>query len=592
MADYKAASPPAPSAQPDRKAKATDEEGPGPLRLVPALFAHPPAAIDLGEQIVGSDHWYEFAPIQSVVGTQSTGVLHSWCEPAAASSSAIKIATQLGVNESAVTAATMTEMTGEDRREVSSAAPNPPLRVRYKPAKAGETIGVLHYSIRTHDGAVSQGSVMVRARARAIDASPTKMPESEAPSTRVEVPTVIDPSSVNPKSKDLTGAFERAKTAAEAIARSQKRGVDMAKAETEDYKRKVAPSSWWVTLAEIAVSAGIAGIAGIVAKHVASRAAKALGMSEEVRKHSPLILGIGDGFKEGFKASAKALRSGGSGKPSSGPLDDAENQLSSNPVIDFWQRQGLLLDQAETRNSGLVVDARERLLPLFEKDPSAAIATMEGVRDGLESDQESIIHFQAGQSAAQWVSAIAQSAHGSEKLATSDGARRTTDMSTVRDRTAPLRVQRQETARQTIHELDREATRRTNLDGVLQLEVVIPRGATSIPTDLVGKHARLNGIAQEIADRLAKRPLRELGIPVRIVVTGGSRAIITRDEVGRVRVTGRLPLGDRVTPDMPDVEVANIRAAMQLVDIVLAKELSSWWGRDPIQTDDEDKQGG
>jgi hypothetical protein len=54
--------------------------------------------------------------------------------------------------------------------------------------------------------------------------------------------------------------------------------------------------------------------------------------------------------------------------------------------------------------------------------------------------------------------------------------------------------------------------------------------------------AKLHGVSQEIADRLANLPLANLPMPVRFVL--GPRddkpTIITRDEAGRVRVSGTL----------------------------------------------------
>jgi hypothetical protein len=65
-----------------------------------------------------------------------------------------------------------------------------------------------------------------------------------------------------------------------------------------------------------------------------------------------------------------------------------------------------------------------------------------------------------------------------------------------------------------------------------------------------------------------------VSIPVRLNVEAGNRsATLTRDEVGRVRATGQLPIGDQVG-EMAEADM--IRAGTALFDRVLSRSLGDW----------------
>jgi hypothetical protein len=98
--------------------------------------------------------------------------------------------------------------------------------------------------------------------------------------------------------------------------------------------------------------------------------------------------------------------------------------------------------------------------------------------------------------------------------------------------------------------------------------------------------ASITGVSQEIADKLVRLHLAQAGIPVRLVVSGHP-ALITRDELGRVRINGYLLTKDNSSGGGPPKwsEAHMHRGAKMLVDKVLAKTLQEW-GIEAPTTDD------
>ena len=105
--------------------------------------------------------------------------------------------------------------------------------------------------------------------------------------------------------------------------------------------------------------------------------------------------------------------------------------------------------------------------------------------------------------------------------------------------------------------------------GVLRIRAKIDGHVVTVTS------ASMDGVSQEIGDRLRTQDLRALPIPIVILATGdGGTSFVTRDEVGRVRISGR-----------PDHEAQHHRDRQELCDRVLAKTLDGW-GVKHVVTDD------
>lgn len=90
--------------------------------------------------------------------------------------------------------------------------------------------------------------------------------------------------------------------------------------------------------------------------------------------------------------------------------------------------------------------------------------------------------------------------------------------------------------------------------------------------------AKLYGISQEIADRLGALPLANLPMPIRFILgpRNDKPTIITRDEAGRVRVSGTLHGSSREENEVPD--------AQKIIERFLSTPLSA--ANVEIQTND------
>lgn len=118
---------------------------------------------------------------------------------------------------------------------------------------------------------------------------------------------------------------------------------------------------------------------------------------------------------------------------------------------------------------------------------------------------------------------------------------------------------------------------------VLQLVVALTPTARSL--DARGARtlsATIHGVSQEVADRLASEPLATRPVPIKLDVLqlgGLIRSVITRDEVGRVRIQGGLEAPDRAQHDFgaraaPRNEAQVQQAAEAFVEKLLSQSLA------------------
>jgi hypothetical protein len=318
---------------------------------------------------------------------------------------------------------------------------------------------------------------------------------------------------------ELKDLRDEAWTAASAVAGAQQSGRNTVHTEATSYKRKPYKPTPWEHFAELALTMAIGGIAGGVAKAVGAR----LGNTKYGEG------AIGDAVKEGLKwAGKKAFIE--SPKP------------AAETSIGYFNKQFSTLEKLKAENTELVDREHRRTQHVMVTEPERAIAQMQALRDGFREIKPSAEEEQRSQTQRGWLSLVARSENGGETVDVNGEQRQTTDLHLATGVTrGVLRI-------------------RAYTDGELRV--------TS---------ASIDGVSQSTADRLLSQDLRREPIPIVILATEGRNgSFVTRDEVGRVRLS-----------HAPEGEAQAHRTTEQFVERVLAKPLTAW-GVTHIVTDAQD----
>ena len=112
--------------------------------------------------------------------------------------------------------------------------------------------------------------------------------------------------------------------------------------------------------------------------------------------------------------------------------------------------------------------------------------------------------------------------------------------------------------------------------GLLDVDVLVIDGVPSV------SGAHIVGISKLVADRLLDVDLRTAHIPVRFVVNGGA-AIVTCDELGRIRCAGDTRMDPDSDPRAGERQL--LLGAERLANIVFGKTLHAW-GLEHVVSDD------
>jgi hypothetical protein len=388
-----------------------------------------------------------------------------------------------------------------------------------------------------------------------------------------------------------------AKNKANLLAQRQQHGVRIAKDEIGSYRRARVPPSMFDQLIEIAFMMGVSGVAGVVAKYISKHVVGALAapkqgapgpaqtegevklpasgpnppstvVSDPAKGDAPLGSFFTDGVKEGFKGVAKAAKRGGSsgGEEQSGQeADREEGTFSTNREIDFFARhEAAMIGLGDSYAT--VVDDMTALLE--DVEPSKASAAIAVLAEAMDSAATVAAVVQASATELQWIASTARQSMGETNARLPDGS--------------SVAVANLDKAREYGPRSWSKASGVPTHDGVLDIHVDLPVGST--PVEVSGfkvLSAAITGISQEAADRLLGVNLADAGIAIRLIVRGHP-ALITRDEIGRVRVNGYLlTTGQGVTWSEQQMHLG----ATFLVDQVLAKPLVRW-GVKHVKSDD------
>lgn len=534
--------------------------------------ATPPARAehDFGEPIVGSDNNVEH--IHAPFNLADT--------PATAEFSVSGEAFRL-TSTSVMTLKPSRQMQGDDLAYVQHASP----KIAFRPVRAGEARGALTIRISwPMEGRVETQTIALHGRARDLAQAPTdfgtgessqetgttataKPPDAGAsettPTVSSETATKKDVDAVARNATSVAAGITNAANAASGLAEAQKDGVDIVKDEAAAYAKaipKVSRSRWW-DLAEMALNLTTGGLAGAFASRLLPKL-----LTTKVVDHIPgmgnIEMTLEPKISETMTATIRsalilagqhaikaALPSGGDAAPASEAASTGEH--STNARIDFFAEQREILRRQGHEYHAQVQHHAKQVLPLVSNRPENAHAILDSITNAFTEITPGAEQAQANAVAPAWATLVARLGLGQEAVRS------------AKDPAATRQATRMDTLRRPGHA--------GSAAGVL--DVYVSSGKVVA--------AKVNGIAQEVADRFANMPLAQVPMPIRFIMgrPGEPRpTILTRDETGRVRVEGEIG-GQTNEPDA-------IRTATELMERILSTSLNI-----NIETDDTTGRG-
>lgn len=473
-----------------------------------------------------------------------------------------------------------------------------PLVIRFKPYRAGEITTVATLKAIGSDGSIDTRQIRLvgTGKNRIVN-------EVHAP----DVAKGLKPKPADPRHPVSTSsnAADSARAEATYLASQQKEGVALARHEAGSFAKAPPPKSEWAWLIDLAISMGVSGIAAMASKFLAKAMTTAIARSsalnrqqtkyikeretaDELAKHVPIdsteiVMDqtgkldvnehvtnlVGDAVKEGMKGIAKrGLGANASGPEQSARDDDdmADEAFSSNEEIDFFTKHAQEMNGLAHSYTTIVNELEAQLAGV---DPQHASSALMAVAHAFNEAAPNAVLLQARATEFQWVSATAKRNLGSRKRNLPDGSSyRATNLDGALDfgERGPLAPHYGSVPRH---------------DGVLDIHVEVPENTMPVETvNLRIRSASLSGISQEIADRIRTTDLSAAGIPLRIILHG-QPALITRDEIGNVRVNGYLHTLDGTNAS----EAHAHKGARMIVNKILSKTLDQW-GIRSIKTND------
>ncbi len=541
-----------------------------PAPAAPRLLTRVPSELNYGEHVIGSTHSdtfhtpYNLSPAPVVARFTLTGDDGFYL-----------------TSPPSITLLPSNQLDQHDSEALDAASP----KIVFRPAKSGSFHAVLAVTL---DGSNETQTVALHGRARSLDEAPShEQTPAERAAEATEHARFAAASEANAKAMerdakkgsvayddDFNKAMISAGNSAKSLAASQKAGLDIVDKEVAAYQKAVAKadrSVWW-DIAELALTMATAGLAAHIAKNLLP---KLLGTIVETTEELP-IPGLPtmttsafapaklgefwtDGIKEGLKMAGKAAIKEilpKSGTPATRGTGSAhQQQHSTNPTIDFFAEQADILKNQGENNDTMVLDQATQLRPLRRAHPEAATNVMKTTATTFVEAADTAEQAQANAVTSQWATFVARMKLGGDQVAT--GQDPDAKLSAVR--TGSLRP----------HHFQGVVP---PVDGVLDVYVE-NNGHTAARLT----RAKLFGVSQSFADRIANLSLANAKMPIRLIINPGDGVptIATRDEAGRVRITS-----DGNEPDA--IDGATMLFEQSLNDSLAAREIS-------IETDDANK---
>jgi hypothetical protein len=501
-----------------------------------------PASVDVGEQIFGSSHSFE-VPAPWNLGPGAAVVTAELSD-----NPAFKVDRVPAILQES---GRMTS--GELEAQLQSA-----IKVRFSPVADGEYptrvfAADLSIQMRWTDGAIERRVIHLRGRGRSLEDRPEmSSAKDQSPISKPSAPPPV-PVTQGPYNEadrtSLDAAFHAANIQAAAIARSQTFAVNAVKEEAGSYVPPSVKRSIWWDIAEAAVTLGTGVVAGTVGKLLAETIVEGVAGTAYKSVVDSIAGAMKDGMTRGAKAAVHSLSS------------DSTYDVSSDKKIAFFEMQEDALNSLETSNEQLVNERHAQLTPLLGSEPQLAIHAMNAIAQVLFGQRKLANDAQKNATAAAWVGFRARMSLGTEALPTREHEP-VTDLANARPKHPGPDL--------------------ASIKGLLDLDIDIEHGAPYVAA------ARVNGVASSLANELMANPLANSRMPLRLVVSRNEQepTIITRDEAGRVRVSGNLQrlsrfVGGETIADEPQAELA----ARRLVDEIVARPLVPKTGT--IDTDDQ-----
>lgn len=514
--------------------------------------------------------------------------------------------------------ADMFQLASAPRTPISAYHTPPPIRVTFSPTRAGEHRMQVEVTVEGKDGTRDRKQILVTARGLENPEHARKKPLTDQlhfPDPDKALDGVVDsePLERSIEADNTEQATKAAEDEADRLVDSQRDGVDLAVHDISNFEKAKLPPSAIETLIDIAFMMGTASISSAVARFAGIALGKALAQIQKSsirmvpvhgptppagpRPHPSFPAGQGtffpnkapnpvseetkltstdhltplltDGIKEGFKNTAKASRAALSPqqeRQAQVARTQLYNDYTTNPRTAFIREQKKVIRERGASYKNIPRDIRKALGSI---DPDTSKAVMLTLAEGLGTASVSADKLQANATKLQWITALAHQRHGTEAIPGPDGnTHEVTNLEGTRGTEDP----RQELP---------------NFDAILDIEIDVPAGSTPIEESgfkVMG--ASIVGVSNAVASTLARVDLANAGIPIRLLVSGHP-AVITRDELGRVRVTGHLLTQGQ---GLAWTEASMHRGAKFLVDKVLGKTLEHW-GVKTIKTNDAGKAG-
>jgi hypothetical protein len=381
---------------------------------------------------------------------------------------------------------------------------------------------------------------------------------SVAPATEVATPASQEPAMSSPATNATVrfeAARQKASTQVNALGDGLGRGMQYTKDTAATYKAKPQSESIWLSLAKLAVMAGMTPIAWSIGMFLSSR----LGDMVASRLLGVEAIADPDTVKAASKILERPLRKVGEGAFDRLMKEKASEATATEASARFFKGQQAGIDGFVQATQDALTDQWAALTPVLQDNPELAVDVMEAFRAAFAAHASVAETAQTSATAQAWVTFKARDSLGSETLQGAEGPTQVTKLASVRDFT------------------HRGLGVPGDASGLLDIHVTLQEGVPHVDS------ATLNGVAQPVADVLLDSNLRAANMPFRIIV-GRQGAIITVDEVGRARLSGALVLFTEDGIPTGDESQAH-RGAQRVVDKVVAKSLRSW-GLQHVATDD------
>ena len=533
-----------------------------------------PPRIDLGEQVVGSDQWFEVAVPKVIDGFDGAGIMIGAIEPIARAGGPRCAGPHPLIDPGAVVETGSHAFRPDFRPRAIGEHATEPVRVRFAPGASGPYDSQLQLDMQWSDGTRGHQTVQLHASARNLTDVPAdaRMTSHEAKSVEhAEGPIASSHASAPPESlAALTTAANVARSAASSLARKQQLGVHVAEQEAASFVAALPPAPWWHDLVKLAVSMGVAGVAGAVGRSLALGLAQQL--SASVTKDDRVVIGLTDLLKDGLKSTIKETLPALAARPAADRPAAGADEFSSNVRVDFFARQSDLLGGIADANGDAISTSETALQALLASDPQLAVNAMHAITASLrDATLHHAVQEQTLASETQWLTGIARAQLNARS----------------EPRTAPTNLQNAISARPW-HDARGVLELRVRLPHRTQLAAMTGQTPALELAGIAVSGATISGVAQEIADRLDREVLATLPIPIILVVqTGDGEAFITRDEAGRIRVHGSLPIGDQPGGQS---EPQMISTATRLLAHVTSRSLAEW-GVSKVGTNDATGNG-